>query len=105
MGKRKFELKRYDYLNENKSLFELKNILNSINTKAWDEYNYTWTVNTWHPTIITTTNVPTISSTVGEETARYYNRPNTLFYMDFSGTSNTANNTISVSMDNGWRML
>lgn len=113
MAKRKFEFKRYDYLGENKYFNAFKAIMNKNNHDWLDTSEYTWDVHTWTPTTITTTNVPTITTTTaGAESTRYYtwaallsNAVNNITYVDFPGASNTANNTISVSMDNGWRML
>lgn len=109
MAKRKFEFKRYDYFSENKYFNAFKAIMDKKHD-WWDSSEYTWDVHTWTPRIITTVNVPTITTTTtaGEESTRYYNRStatNTLYYMDFPDTSITANSTISVSMDNGWRVL
>lgn len=116
MAKKKFEFKRYNYISENKYFNTFKVIMNKNNHDWLDTSEYTWDVHTWTPRTITTTNVPTITttaSTAGEESTRYYydwlTAPNTssgsLYYTDFTGTSDVTNNTISVSMDNGWRVL
>ncbi len=110
MAKRKFEFKRYDYFSENKYFNAFKAIMDKKHD-WWDSSEYTWDVHTWTPRTITTVNVPTITTTTtaGEESTRYYydwhTAPSSLYYTDFPGASNTANNTISVSLDNGWGVL
>lgn len=103
MAKRKFELKRYDYIGENKYCNAFKAIMNK-NHDWWDASEYTWDVHTWTPRTITATNVPTITTTTtaGEESTRYYynwtalsNAMNNITYTDF----------ITTTLTDGWRML
>ena len=101
MAKRKFELKRYDYISENKYCNAFKAIMNK-NHDWWDASEYTWYTHTWTPRTITATNVPTITATTaGEESTRYYN---------WTALSNAMNNItytdfITTTLTDGWRML
>lgn len=106
MAKKKFEFKRYNYISENKYF-----IMNKNNHDWWDSSEYTWDVHTWTPTTITTTNVPTITTTTaGAESTRYYtwtalsNAMNNITYTDFPSISERTH-TITTTLTDGWRML
>lgn len=122
MAKKKFEYKRYQYKLSpiGMSISEFNKLVRESLDSIWSKYglNTITTTSTLidpNPTTITTNWASTnyswdvISPSVSNYSVRFNdawdtvsNTPSgSLYYMDFTGASDVANNTISVSMDNG----